>query len=86
MRLAAMTEEYRKEMAKRVKSVGEEAKIAMRNVRRDCTDKVKKSEKQKEVGENESRRQQEQIQKLLDQYVKQVDEMITSKEKQVMTM
>ena len=86
MRLPALTEAGRKETAKKVKATAEEAKIALRNVRRDCTDKVKKAEKQKEIGENESRRQLELVQKLLDKHVKQVDELAVAKEKQVMTM
>src|SRR5690606_35945581 len=63
LRLPAMTEEGRKELVKKVKATVEEAKVGLRNIRRDCTDKVKKAEKQKEIGENESRRQLELVQK-----------------------
>lgn len=86
LQLPPVTEDGRKETVKKAKAIAEEAKIALRNVRRDCMDKIKKAEKQKEIGENESRRQTELVQKLLDKHIKLVDEMVAAKEKQIMTI
>ena len=86
LQLPPVTEEGRKETVKKVKATAEEAKVALRNVRRDCMDKIKTAEKHKEIGENESRRQTELVQKLLDKHIKLVDEMVAAKEKQIMTI
>ncbi|MDY6848367.1 MAG: ribosome recycling factor [Geoalkalibacter sp.] len=79
-----LTEERRKEMVKLVKRMGEEARIAIRNVRRDSNDALKKMEKGKEISEDELKRGEKDIQDLTDQYVKKVDELISSKETEVM--
>jgi ribosome recycling factor len=79
-----LTEERRKEMVKLVKRMGEDARIAIRNVRRDSNDALKKMEKEKEISEDELKRGEKDIQDLTDQYVKKVDELISSKETEVM--
>lgn len=81
-----VTEERRKELLKACKSLGEDGKVAIRNVRRDGVDSVKKLEKKGEIGEDESKGSQEEIQKLTDKFVKSVDEIVASKEKEVMTV
>lgn len=71
-------------MVKTVNKKAEDAKVAIRNVRRDGNDEIKKLEKSKEVTEDESKRGQESIQKLVDKYIKLVDATKESKEKEVM--
>ena len=82
----ALTEEKRKTLAKDVKKLGEDAKVAIRNGRRDQNEKVKKAEKDKIVSEDESKKLQEEIQKVTDNYVKEVEKIVDSKEKEVMTV
>lgn len=84
--IPALTEERRAELVKMVKKSGEEAKVSIRNVRRDANDEFKKMEKSGDISEDESRRHQEDIQKLTDQFVKQIDEAIISKEKDIMSV
>lgn len=78
-----LTEERRKELAKETKKFGEEAKVAIRNIRRDANDDIKKKEKG-EISEDESRRHQDDIQKLTDRYVAEVDKILAAKEKEIM--
>lgn len=82
----ALTEDKRKTLAKDVKKLGEDAKVAIRNARRDQNDKVKKAEKDKTVSEDESKKIQDEIQKVTDNYVKEVDKVVDAKEKEVMTV
>ena len=82
----ALTEEKRKDIVKDIKKMGEDAKIAIRNARRDQNDKVKKAEKDKNISEDESKKFQAEIQKITDKFVSNVDELIISKEKEVMTV
>jgi ribosome recycling factor len=79
----AMTEERRKEMVKLIKKTGEDAKVAIRNVRRESNEEVKKS---KTFTEDESKKIQEQIQKKTDEKVAEVDKLIGAKEKEIMTI
>ena len=79
----ALTEERRKEM---VKLVGEDAKVAVRNIRRDANEAVKRMVKDKECSEDDERRSQEDIQKLTDKFVQQIDKLLADKEKEVMTV
>ncbi len=79
-----LTEERRKEMCKVLKRMGEESKIALRNIRRDGNDSLKKMEKDKEISEDDLKRGEKEIQDLTDQYVKKVDEAVAAKEKEVM--
>lgn len=82
----ALTEEKRKEQVKEIKKLGEETKVAIRNIRRDQNEVVKKAEKAKEISEDESKRFQGDIQTLTDKFVKDVDTVITSKENELMTI
>lgn len=79
-----LTEERRKEMVKQIKKMGEETKIAIRNIRRDANESLKKLEKDKEISEDELKRGEKEIQDLTDLYVKKTDEVVAVKEKEVM--
>ena len=81
-----LTEERRKETAKEVKKFGEEAKIAVRNVRRDITDDVKKLEKSENLSEDMVKDYQDKIQKITDKYTGIIDSMVSEKEKEVLTV
>ena len=81
-----LTEERRKEISKDVKKIGEEAKVAIRNIRRDMTDDLKKIEKEENIPEDAVKDAQDQIQKITDKYTKTIDELTTEKEKEVMTV
>ena len=79
-----LTEDRRKEMVKQVKRLGEEAKIAVRNVRREGNDTLKKLEKDKELTEDDLKRGEKEIQDVTDDYVARVDKIIAEKEKDLM--
>jgi len=79
-----MTEEERKKQAKKAKEFGEKAKIAIRNVRRDANDKVKKLLKDKEITEDESKKALDEVQKITDSYVAKVDEIVAKKTDEIM--
>ena len=81
-----LTEERRKETAKDVKKFGEDAKIAIRNVRRDMVDSLKKIEKEENLPEDAVKDNQDKIQKLTDKYVGIIDAQVVEKEKEVMTV
>lgn len=81
-----LTEERRKEMVKLVKTEGEDAKIAIRNIRRDANESLKKLVKDKACSEDEERRAQDDIQKLTDKFVADVDKLLGEKEKEVLTV
>ncbi|HWT72815.1 MAG TPA: ribosome recycling factor [Oxalicibacterium sp.] len=81
-----LTEERRKEMVKLVKSEAEDAKIAIRNIRRDANEALKKLVKEKACSEDEERRAQDEVQKLTDKFVAEVDKMVAEKEKEVLTV
>ncbi len=82
----ALTEERRKEMVKLVKGEAEDAKIAIRNIRRDANEGLKKLLKDKAISEDDERRAQDDVQKLTDKFVAEVDKLVTEKEKEVMTV
>jgi ribosome recycling factor len=82
----ALTEERRKEMVKLVKTEAEDAKIAVRNVRRDGNEQLKKLIKDKSISEDDERRAQDEIQKLTDKAVIDIDKMVVEKEKEIMTV
>jgi ribosome recycling factor len=82
--IPALTEERRTELVKVARKMGEEAKIAIRNVRRDANDELKKMEKNGDIPEDTSRRGQEEIQKLTDRFIKEVDQVVGDKEKEIM--
>ena len=79
-----LTQERRTELVKSVNKKAEETKVALRNIRRDANEAVKKLEKAKEVTEDEAKKAQEDMQKLVDKYVKSVDSVRTAKEKEIM--
>ena len=81
-----LTEERRKELAKDVKKMGESTKVAVRNVRRDANDFVKKTGKAEALSEDETKDLEDQIQKLTDEYIKKVDAAIDDKTKEIMTV
>ena len=82
----ALTEEKRKDLVKGVKKMGEESKVAVRNLRRDYNEKIKKVEKSKELSEDDSKKYQAEVQTITDQYIKQVDDIVNSKEKELLTV
>lgn len=79
-----MTEERRKQMVKVVSKRTEEERVTIRNIRRDANDRIKKAEKDKAISEDESRRAQDEIQKLTDKYIKEADQLMALKEKEIM--
>jgi ribosome recycling factor len=79
-----LTEERRAELVKLVKKYGEESKVAIRNIRRDSNDAIKKIEKEGTISEDESRRHQESIQKATDGHIVTVDQIVSDKEKEIM--
>ena len=81
-----LTEERRRETAKEVKKLGEDAKVAIRNVRRDMTDDLKKIEKAENLPEDTVKDNQDQIQKLTDKYIGIIETNVSNKEKEVMTV
>ncbi len=78
------TQERRKEIVKVVSKKAEESKVAMRNIRRDANEAIKKLEKGKEITEDDRKDGETKVQKMLDKYIKQVDEVKSAKEKEVM--
>ncbi len=82
--IPALTEERRKELSKVVRKAAEDAKIAIRNVRREGVEGLKKLEKQKEISEDESRGGQDKVQKITDEHVTKVDKITAEKEKEIM--
>jgi|TARA_B110001469_G_C9613613_1_gene305353 ribosome recycling factor len=84
--MPSLTEERRRELIKIVKSEGEGSKVAIRNIRRDCNDSLKKLTKDKEISEDDERKLQEEIQKTTDQYILNIDNMIVVKEKDLLTV
>lgn len=79
-----LTEERRKELVKVVKKKGEETKVAIRNIRRESNDMLKMSEKEKLISEDENKKGMDEIQKFTDKYVKNVDQVLQTKEKDIM--
>ena len=82
--LPQLTQDTRKDLVKRVKKKGEEAKVSIRNIRRDSNDTLKASEKSKEITDDESNGAQDSIQKLTDKYIAEVDKLVDNKEKEIM--
>ena len=82
--LPPLTEERRREITKVVRSEGEDAKVAVRNVRRDANDSLKKLEKEKTITEDEQKKAEAEVQKLTDKYVKLIDDTCTDKNKEIM--
>ncbi|MEB3273256.1 MAG: ribosome recycling factor [Prochlorothrix sp.] len=81
-----LTSERRKEFVKIASKYAEEGKVAIRNIRRDAIDSVRKQEKSSDISEDESRDLQDQVQKLTDKFTARVDELLAAKEKDIMTV
>ena len=81
-----LTEERRKELTKQVKKYAEDAKVAMRNIRRDGMDYVKNLKKNNEITEDDQKKAEKDLQDLLDKYIKRVDEDLAAKEKELMAI
>ncbi|NTU42764.1 MAG: ribosome recycling factor [Nitrospirales bacterium] len=82
--IPTLTEERRKQLVKVVKKRSEEAKIAIRNIRRDINEELKKAEKEKLLSEDDEKKLHEEIQKITDSFVEKVDEVLQHKEKEIM--
>lgn len=82
----ALTEERRKEIVKDIKKIGENAKVSIRNIRRDANDDLKKQQKNGEISEDDLRSETEQVQKFTDESIKEIDQLIEDKEKDIMSV
>jgi ribosome recycling factor len=82
--LPPLSEDRRKDLCKNCHKVSEDCKIAIRNIRRDSNEKLKKSEKDKEITQDDLKKGEDKIQKLTDSYIKLVDEQLAAKEKEIM--
>ena len=81
-----LTEERRKDLSKDVKKKGEAAKVAIRNIRRDCVDTIKKAQKAGEITEDDQKKDEDEAQKLTDKYIGKVDKAVEAKTKEIMTV
>ena len=81
--LPELTEDRRKDLVKQVKQVGEKAKVSIRNIRRDANDEVKRDDS---LPEDESKRQQDRVQKITDQFIAEIDQIIEHKDKEILTV
>lgn len=81
-----LTEDRRKDMLKQCKAIGEEGKVAIRNIRRDGVDSIKKMEKGGDIGKDEMADGLDEMQKMTDKHVKKIDDVVSKKEKEVMTV
>lgn len=79
-----MTSEQRKDIAKQAKAMGEKAKIAIRNIRQDSNNAIKKLEKEKAITTDESKKGSDEIQKITDEYIKKIDAMVKTKEEEIL--
>lgn len=86
LNIPPLTSERRQELVKVTAKLAEEGKVAIRNIRRDAIDSVRKQEKNHEISEDEARDLQEEIQKITDQYSKKIDELLVAKEKDITTV
>ncbi|MFL9946348.1 ribosome recycling factor [Paraburkholderia agricolaris] len=84
--MPALTEERRRELTKVVKSEAETAKVAIRNLRRDANEQLKKLVKDKEISEDDERRAGDDVQKLTDKFVTEIDKLVATKEAEIMTV
>ncbi|WP_345810810.1 ribosome recycling factor [Paraburkholderia sp. PREW-6R] len=84
--MPALTEERRRELTKVVKSEAETAKVAVRNLRRDANEQLKKLVKDKEISEDDERRASDDVQKLTDRFVAEIDKLVVTKEAEIMTV
>jgi ribosome recycling factor len=82
--IPVLTEERRKQLVKIVRKRAEESKVAIRNIRRDSNEELKKLEKEQHISEDEVKKEQEEIQKITDSFINKVDEVLAHKEKEIM--
>lgn len=81
-----LTEEHRKNLAKQIQKMGEDARVAIRNIRREANDEIKKQKKDGEMTEDEQKQSEKAVQDLTDSYIKQVDAITVRKEKEIMQL
>lgn len=81
-----LTEETRRNLVKSIKKLGEEAKVAIRSIRRDCNDKIKALKKSSEISEDEIKKAEDGMQKKTDNFIKDIDKTVETKEKEIMTV
>jgi ribosome recycling factor len=86
LKVPDLTEERRKDLAKQVKKVAEDSRVAIRMARRDANEAVKKSLKDKAISEDESKKSETEIQKMTDDFIKKIDQIADEKEKSIMTI
>jgi ribosome recycling factor len=86
LKVPELTEDRRKDLVKNIKKICEDARIAVRMVRRDSNDGVKQQLKDKAISEDENKRIQDEVQKLTDDYIKKIDQLAADKEKELMTL
>ena len=86
MRIIKLTEETRKALVKKVKKTGEDAKVAIRSIRRDANEKIKALKKDGHISEDEVKKGEEAVQKKTDQFVKEIDSLVVAKEKEIMSI
>jgi ribosome recycling factor len=86
LKVPELTEDRRKDLVKNIKKICEDARVAIRMVRRDANDGVKQQLKDKTISEDENKRIQDEVQKLTDDYIKKVDQLANDKEKELMTV
>ncbi len=84
--IAELTEETRKNLVKTVRKYGEETKVAIRSIRREANDKIKGLKKSSDISEDEEKKGEDDIQKVTDSYVKEVDKIVDGKEKEIMSI
>lgn len=84
MGIPQLTEERRKELTKTTKKMGEEAKVAVRNLRRDANDALKKQEKDGELTEDDLKKELDKVQKTVEKAVKDIDDIVAAKEKEIL--
>lgn len=86
LKVPELTEERRRDLVKQIKKMCEDARVAVRMVRRDANDELKHALKDKAITEDDSKRQQDEVQKLTDDYIAKIDQMAEDKEKELMTI
>ena len=81
-----LSEERRKDLVKVARKISEDGKIAVRNIRRDANDNLKKAEKEKEISEDEQHKGSDKVQKLTDKYIDEIDQIASAKEKEILSI
>ncbi len=86
LNIPPLTEERRQQIVKHAKKLAEDARIAIRNIRRDINEEIKKKAKDLHVSEDETKKTQDDVQKITDSYIKKIDDLLAHKEKEIMTV